>query len=133
MSLGAARRTALASAVLLFASCSVAPPEERKPQDYVLFFTGRSTVLDRSAIAVVEAAAATARARPNQDVLVEGFADPAGTPQSDQIISRLRAQLVANALRDRGVARDRIQLRPRAAMGGAAAVERDRVEIRIGA
>lgn len=123
------RRLFLAAA-LACASCSYgADPDDRA--DYVIYYPGQSTVLEATAQATIVRAAGFA-ARRGVRVLVAGYADDPGVPEANQIQSRIRAQLVADALRQAGVARDRITLTPRRALGGDPAVESRRVDIRLG-
>ena len=112
-------------------SCSYgADPDKRT--DFVLFFPGQSTALDPAANALIAQAAAAARNAPDLDVTVAGYADYSLTPEANQIQSRIRAQIVADALVRLGVARSRIELKPRRAIGSDPGVESRRLEIRIG-
>ena len=118
--------------VLLCASCSYgADPDKRA--DYVIYYTGQSTALDGPAVATIARAADAAKREPSFGLVVAGFADDPGAPEADQIQSRIRAQSVADALLRAGVARDRIVLTPRRALGGDPAIESRRVDIRLGA
>ncbi|MBV8911861.1 MAG: OmpA family protein [Acetobacteraceae bacterium] len=125
-----ARRALLVGAVLLLAGC--VNPQSGGGADYVLFFTAQSAALDHPATLILDTAAAEAKAEPGSRIIVAGYADRIGTPQANQILSRLRAQVVADALVERGVSRGRITLRPRGATGGDPGVESRRVEILIG-
>ncbi len=117
--------------VLSCASCSYgADPDKRA--DYVVYYTGQSTELDRASVATVARAAAAAGRAPSFGLVVAGFAEDPGVPEAEQIQSRIRAQLVADALLRAGVARDRIELKPRRALGGDPAIESRRVDIRLG-
>lgn len=118
--------------VLSCASCSYGADTDKRT-DYVIFYTGQSTELDRAALATIARAADAAGRLPSTGLVVAGFADDPGAPEANQIQSRIRAQLVADALLRAGVARDRIELTPRRALGGDPAVESHRVEIRFGA
>lgn len=122
------RRLFLAAA-LACASCSYgADPDDRA--DYVIYYQGQSTALETTAQATIARAAGVA-ARRGVGVVVAGYADDPGAPEANQIQSRIRAQLVADALRQAGVSRDRITLTPRRALGGDPAVESRRVDIRL--
>ena len=113
------------------ASCSYGTdPDERA--DYVIYYEGQSTTLDPAATATIARAARFALQK-SLAVVVAGFADDPGAPEANQIQSRIRAQLVADALLHDGIARDRIELTPRRALGGDPAVESRRVDIRLGA
>ena len=115
----------------VLAGCSYGPKPDRRI-DFVLLFSGTATDLDRPAAAIVAHAAAAALAAPELDVTVAGYQDAPSAPESNQILSRIRAQTVADALVQRGVARRRITLIPRRAVGADPGSEHGRVEIRIG-
>ena len=118
--------------VSLCASCSYgAEPDDRA--DFVVYYTGQSTELDPAAHATIARAANAAGRAPSYGLVVAGFADNPGAPEANQIQSRIRAQQVADALLRAGVARDRIELKPRRALGGDPAIESRRVDIRLGA
>ena len=68
---------------------------------------------------------------PSTRVVVAGYADDPGAPEANQIQSRLRAQSVADALVADGVARARVSLLPRRALGGDPGYESRRVDIRL--
>lgn len=124
-------RRFLLAVALACASCSYGTdPDERA--DYVIYYDGQSTALGATATATIARAAGIA-ARRDARVVVAGFADDAGAPEANQIQSRIRAQLVADALLRAGVARDRIELTPRRALGGDPGIESRRVDIRLGA
>jgi outer membrane protein OmpA-like peptidoglycan-associated protein len=124
------RRAILIAGLLLSACVGGSEPEERA--DFVLFFLAQSTDLDPAAADILTRAVAAANAAPRSTVTVAGYADRSVTPQANQILSRLRAQTVADTLAERGIARTRIHLQPRAAVGGDPGLESRRVEIRIG-
>ena len=125
------RRTLFAAApVLLAAACTSAPPP---PAPIAVFFTADSATLDPEAEAVVTAAAQTAKSRPGTDVVVLGFAGPAGGVAHNVVLSQARAQHVADLLAREGVARDRIRISARGPVPfDSIATEARRVEIRIG-
>ncbi len=125
------RRSFLAAApVLLAAACTSAPPP---PPPIAVFFTADSATLDPEALAVVRSAAETAKGRPGMDVVVLGFAGPAGGVAYNVALSEARAQHVADLLAREGVARERIRISPRGPVPfEAMATESRRVEIRIG-
>ncbi|MDT7950498.1 MAG: OmpA family protein [Acetobacteraceae bacterium] len=112
-------------------SCSYGADPDRRT-DFVVFYDGQSTELDRPARSTVAQAAEAASRAPSLGVVVAGFADPPGAPEANQIQSRIRAQKVADALLEAGVKRDRIKLMPRRALGGDPAAESRRVDIRLG-
>ncbi len=117
--------------VLLCASCSYGADPDRRA-DYVIYYDGQSTTLDPAARATIARAAQAAGRAPSLGLVVAGFADDPGAPEADQIQSRIRAQTVADALLRAGVARERIELTPRRALGGDPAIESRRVDIRLG-
>lgn len=126
-----ARRVVAAGLGLALLGCSYGPDPDRRI-DFVLTFPPASTTLDTAAGSILARAAAAAKAAPDLDVVVAGYADASITPESNQIASRLRAQAVADALLAQGVARARITLAPRRAIGADPGTESARVEIRIG-
>ncbi len=125
------RRTFATGLAAVVIGCSYgARPDKRT--DFVLFYTGASAALDPPATAILNRAALAAINAPDLDLTVAGYEDASITPESNQILSRIRAQTVANALVDRGVSRDRIHLLPRRALGADPGIESRRVDIRIG-
>ena len=126
------RRVLLGATLMLVAGC-VSQPAQSPGTDFVIFFTAQSAALDPAATAILDSVAATAKADARAPVTVSGYADRAGTPQANQILSRLRAQVVADGLVERGVDRSRVRLRARGATGGDPGVESRRVEIDVGA
>lgn len=126
----AIERRLLLAVALSCAACSYgADPDDRA--DYVIYYQGQSTALDLVATATITRAAGVAMRR-KVGIVVAGYADDPGAPEANQIQSRIRAQLVADALLQAGVARDRIELTPRRALGGDPGVESRRVDIRLG-
>ena len=130
MAFGPGTRRGLLLGALLLAGCATSQPEPIA--DFVVFFSAQSSTPDPSSIPILDRAAAAARAAPQSAVAVEGYADPTGSPQANQILSRLRAQNVAEALVQRGIERRRIRVRPKGAVGGDPGTESRRVEIVIG-
>lgn len=124
------RRVLLGVAGVALSGCSYGPDPDRRT-DFVLFFHDGSTTLDPAATATVERAALAARAAPGLEVTVAGFADQPVTPEANQILSRIRAQIVADRLVQLGVGRSRVHIEPRRALGGDPGLESRRVEIRI--
>ncbi len=123
------RRGLVLGAVLLIGGC-YSPEEERQPiLEYVVFFRGQSSELDPAARRVLDAAVAAARKEDGHDVRVEGYADRPTVPEPTQILSRLRAQEVADGLTARGVEKARVDLRFRTAIGSDPGEESRRVLI----
>jgi len=124
------RRTFLLGAVMLGAAgCTMAAEE---PLNYIIFFAANSAELDSPAQGVIAEAAAAAKAAPGRAVTVEGYANRGGTAQANEILSRLRAQVVADGLAERGVDKARVRIRPKVATGGDPGIESRRVEVIIG-
>ena len=122
-----ARRTLILGAVALGAfGCA---PKQPDSISYVIFFNAQAAELDAEGNGVISEAANAAKAAPNRAVIVEGYADRLGTPQANQILSRLRTQVVADGLVAKGVDKARIQLQPKGATGGDPGIESRRVEI----
>ena len=121
---------ALAGALTL-AGCYELEEPVRPIASWVVTFEGSGTALDPGGARVVEAAAGVARAVPDGKVTVEPYA-ASRAGQANQIETRLRAQAVANGLVARGVAKERVAIRPKTAFGADPEVESRRVEIVIG-
>ena len=115
------------SAIVL-AGCMARAPVDAPPAS-VVFFTAFSAELDDGAKGVIADAAEAARGAPSRRVVVEGFADTDGTPASNRTLSQLRAQVVADGLVARGVARDRVIIRPRGQTTADPGIESRRVDI----
>lgn len=114
------------------AACSPLPPITPDAPAYVVFFTPFSGDLDDGAKSVLADASQSAQAAPGRRVVVSGYADPTnGTAATDQTLTKLRAQIVADGLVADGVARERIVLRPKGAIGGDPGVESRRVMIEL--
>ena len=126
-----ARRSALFGIVLAgVAACTSAPAGPASPGFFV-FFTPFSADLDDEANGVIANASRAALEAPTRQVTVAGYADQIGTAASNQTLSQLRAQIVADALVTKGVDRRRIVLRPKGSVGTDPGVESRRVTIEI--
>ena len=80
-------------------------------QPFQIFFaTGQST-LDAQAQATLGRAAQWLQAHPEAKVALSGYVDATGSPEVNAEIAKQRAQAVAKALTDAGVAPERIELR----------------------
>ena len=71
------------------------------PTDIVYFAAG-STSISTAAAAVIDAAAAKIKANPGLTVKLTGVADSSGTPSTNELVSRRRAESVQSALTQRG-------------------------------
>lgn len=76
----------------------------------VLFGTDQA-VLNANGVATLRKLADVMAENPNRTVLVEGFTDSTGSAAHNQDLSQRRANAVATALSQAGVARDRIAMR----------------------
>jgi outer membrane protein OmpA-like peptidoglycan-associated protein len=102
-----------------------------RPQ-YVVFFAERSAELDAPAHGVIANAAREAQHDPATAVDVIGYTDSAGSPQADIILSRRRAQAVADALVADGVPAARLVRLGHGQTGADPGLASRRVEIRVG-
>src|SRR5262245_49415081 len=109
------RRVLAASAVsLLLAACESRPPPvaaaapkpPEQPRTFSLFFAFDSARLTPEALALVEEAAAAAKARPNARIACVGQTDTAGVPAYNLLLSRRRAEAVKQALVAQGIPAD---------------------------
>jgi outer membrane protein OmpA-like peptidoglycan-associated protein len=123
----------LLSLVALLTVTSCASATGGGEHRYVVFFQEWSAQLDPAAKSAVAGAADEAKAHPTGKIMVIGFADTVGSAQANIDVSRLRAQVVADALTANGIDAGRIQ---RAARGATqfelSAQESRRVEIVVG-
>jgi outer membrane protein OmpA-like peptidoglycan-associated protein len=125
------RRFMALALTLAVGACSLLQPGARR---YVVFFQEWSADLDNGGIETVMAAAKAADQLPGRPIIVSGYADPEGSPQANKDISRLRAQVVSDALVKHGVAASRLQRRAMGAVGFALdSQESRRVDIYVGA
>ncbi len=99
------RVTMAALALLLLAQPAMADNRS------VVFFRSWSARLDPSALAVIAGAATKALANRSLPISVVGAADPDGSAEANRLLSRLRAQVVKDALVQDGVAARRITVR----------------------
>ena len=104
------------------------------PQKFVVFFQQWSAALDDSAQDVITHAADLAKAQPTAVVHVNGFADPTGSKRANELLTDLRAQMVADQLQTDGIDPKRIRQRGHGSVQYAlTSQESRRVEISIGA
>jgi outer membrane protein OmpA-like peptidoglycan-associated protein len=95
--------------LLLSVLAGSAHAEDTKARRFVVFFQEWSAALDEPAQAVITQAADFAKANPRAPVRVHGYADPTGSREANILMSELRAQRVADQLRDAGIAPARIR------------------------
>ena len=123
-------RAALFAAVLgMVSACATTVPVSPDDPAYVVFFTPFSADLDDGAMRVITDAGRAAGEMPSRRVVVAGYADRVGTPATNQTLTKLRAQVVADGLVAKGVDRRRIVLQPKGSVGGDPGVESRRVMI----
>jgi len=117
--------------LLLVAACTTAAPSP--PHRILLFFQEWSAKIDPPAAGAITEAAQWAKDHPADAIKVTGYADPTGSAEANEYMSRTRAQVVADQLVTDGVDRSRIVL---GAQGATAftqtSQESRRVEIAIG-
>ena len=111
------------------AACAPAPQVTPDTPAYVVFFTPFSADLDDSAKSVIADASRAAQAASSRRIVVAGYADSVGARDTNQTLTKLRAQIVADGLVADGVDRQRIVLRPKGSIGGDPGVESRRVMI----
>ena len=117
--------------LLIIAACT--GPAVDAPPKSVVFFTNLSAELDSGANAAIGTFAQDAMANPRRSILVEGYADrSSGSMAANRTLSELRAQVVADALAQRGVDRSRMTMRPRSPTGTEPGLESRRVELEFG-
>ena len=121
----------MGAALLGAAGCAQKSPVDAPPKS-VTFFNPFSADLDDAAKGVINQVAADALAHPDRRVLVEGFADSVGAPSSNQTLSKLRAQVVADTLVAQGVPPSHIILHPRGATQSDPGIESRRVDVSFG-
>ncbi len=117
--------------LLLVAACTASAPSP--PHKVIVFFKEWSAAIDPAAVGAIGTAAQWAKDHPNDPVKVAGYADPTGSAQANDYLSRTRAQVVADQLVADGVDQGRISI---AAHGSvdftSTSQESRRVEIAIG-
>ena len=117
---------------LALAGAACAPMADGPPgPSFLVFYTPFSANLDHDALDIVAQAAKAATAEPLRRVVVLGYADRVGTPEANRTLTRLRAEVVRDALVADGVPSGRITLQPKGAQGGDPGVESRRVEIEL--
>ena len=84
------------------------PPQPQPPATYSVLFDTGSSALSNEAMATIQQAAGTYRARSGTSVLVAGHTDTVGSPRYNMLLSQRRAVGVTAALVGAGVPRDAI-------------------------
>jgi outer membrane protein OmpA-like peptidoglycan-associated protein len=101
-------------------------------QTFLVFFEEWSAQIGPQAQGSIAASADYAKRHPNGAITVVGFADPTGSAQANIDISRLRAQVVTDALVANGVDPARITRQARGATSfEQSSLESRRVEIDV--
>lgn len=80
-------------------------------QSYQVFFATGQGSLDDQALATVRQAAQQWAAQPNVKIVLSGFVDATGSAQVNAELAKQRAQTVAKALTEAGIAPERLELR----------------------
>ena len=101
------------------------------PPKSVVFFTAFSADLDGAAQGVIREFVGDAMTVPTRRVTVLGYADAVGSPESNRMLSALRAKVVADALVAQGITANRIVQRPRGATNSDPGIESRRVELQL--
>ena len=124
----------LAMLLLAFALSPVGVQDaDQTPQKLVVFFQQWSAALDDNAQDVITHAADLAKTQPTAVVHVNGFADPTGSKRANELLTDLRAQMVADQLQSDGIDPKRIRQRGHGSVQYAlTSQESRRVEISIG-
>lgn len=96
------------------AAAPAAPAEPAAPavgQAYQVFFATGQDSLDEQALATVRQAAQQLAAQPDVKIVLSGFVDATGSAQVNAELAKQRAQAVAKALTEAGIAPERLELR----------------------
>jgi cytochrome c oxidase subunit 2 len=126
---GAAAASGASGAEAAAASAGSAASAQATLPASVYFDTGKSK-LPADAQAVVEAAAAYAKAHPDAKFTLSGFTDTTGSADLNAKLAKSRAEAVRDALKAAGIAEDHIILKkPETITGGTDAKEARRVQI----
>jgi outer membrane protein OmpA-like peptidoglycan-associated protein len=119
--------------LLLLAIAACTAPAAPPPHRILVFFQEWSAAIDKPAAGAITAAAEWAKDHPADVVKVIGYADPTGSAQANEYMSRTRAQVVADQLVIDGVDRSRIVIGAQGATGFTqTSQESRRTEIAIG-
>ncbi len=119
--------------LLFLAVAACTAPVSSPPHKVVVFFQEWSAAIGPAAANAIGTAAQWAKDHPTAPLKVAGYADPTGSAEANDYLSRTRAQVVADQLVTDGVDRSRISV---AAHGSVdftlTSQESRRVEIAIG-
>ena len=103
------RRLSILAVLLLVAGCAdLVTPAPSGPR-FVVFFQEWSAAIDDPAGKAIAGAADWAKQHPGVPLIVTGYADPTGSVAANASLTRLRAQVVSDALVQDGVAESRIR------------------------
>lgn len=103
-------RRSLPLAVLMLVASVTFGAHAAGARTFVLYFSSWSALIEPAAAEIVAAAAAAAKEDGNAPVSVTGYASTIGSVEANTLLSRLRAQLVSDALVSDGVDAKRITL-----------------------
>src|SRR5271154_1570970 len=101
--------------LLAIAACTA--PASAPPHRIIVFFQEWSAAIDNPASNAITSAAQWAKDHPGDPIKVTGYADPTGSVEANEYMSRTRAQVVADQLVTDGVDRSRIVIGAQGATG----------------
>ncbi len=122
------RLVTLLCSLLALSACSMFAASN---PPYLVYFPERSATLDTDAKKVIALASERAREQPAATVSVIGYTDSAGSAPADVLLSRQRAQTVADALVADGVPANRLVRSGRGQTGANPGLASRRVEIAL--
>ena len=119
--------------LVLFTIAACTAPTPSEPHRIIVFFEEWSAKIDPQAASAISSAAQWAKDHPGDGVKVTGYADPTGSAEANEYMSRTRAHRVADELVADGVDRGRIVLGAKGATAFTlTSQESRRAEIAIG-
>jgi K(+)-stimulated pyrophosphate-energized sodium pump len=111
---------------------AAAEPADVAARTATLYFATGSAALPADAATTLARVVMALKGSDEAKAAISGYHDLTGDPAKNAELAKQRAQAVAKALADAGVAADRIDLRkPQATSGGANADEARRVEVAV--
>lgn len=136
LALGAcADMTARAPAVAVPAVVPAAPPVAQAPagprRAVPIFFEPNSAAIGGDAMDGLKELATLAKGNPRTRILVVGHAAPRGTSEANQLLSRLRARVVKDALVAEGIPASRLRVIARGSADATDTVASRRVDVRV--